>query len=421
MAKTIRGKVHTEYWQMTGPINEKDSSFISSQWYGCYSPVDRVDHLGNSLLPAADQGTDGNGYFWLTDYTGRVTKIVEEGKITLGDKPQPYQVMQVEVLEGDYKGISFQVDYGKRTLRSDTFRFSPGDQVYVIVNKTPDNVLQAYYVDYKRSTPLAILLGAFVLSILVMGRWKGLGSLIALGISMMMITGYVIPHILGGEDPVKVSLIGSVILLAVTLYLTYGWNLKTHASVVSIMLSLSLTGALSLLFVNLARLTGYGDENATYLMQASSIQIDPRGLLLGGMIIGALGVLDDLVTSQSAAVVEIHDANPALGFRRTFQKAMRVGQDHVAATVNTLVLAYTGASLPLLLIFTLGNGNYSFFVNSEFLAEEIVRTLVGSLGLIAAVPISTLIASILITHQDRLGEWRALLGPETGDDLGHMH
>jgi len=363
----------------------------------------------------------GTATFGSQTILARVTKIVEEGQITLGDKSQPYQVMQVEVLEGEYKGVPFQVDYGKRTLRSDTFRFSPGDQIYVIVNKTPDNVLQAYYVDYKRSTSLAILLGAFVLSILVMGRWKGLGSLIALGISMLMITGYVIPHILGGENPVKVSLIGSVILLAVTLYLTYGWNLKTHASVLSIMLSLLLTGALSLLFVNLARLTGYGDENAMYLMQASSIQIDPRGLLLGGMIIGALGVLDDLVTSQSAAVVEIHDANPALGFRRTFQKAMRVGQDHVAATVNTLVLAYTGASLPLLLIFTLGNGNYGFFVNSEFLAEEIVRTLVGSLGLMAAVPISTLIASILITHQDRLGEWRALLGPETSDDMGHIH
>ena len=157
-------------------------------------------------------------------------------------------------------------------------------------------------------------------------------------------------------------------------------------------------------------------------MQSSSIQIDPRGLLLGGMIIGALGVLDDLVTSQSAAVVEIHDANPALGFRRTFQKAMRIGQDHVAATVNTLVLAYTGASLPLLLIFTLGNGSFTYFINSEFLAEEIVRTLVGSLGLIAAVPISTLIATALIVYQDRLGQWRSFLGPETGDsESEHSH
>ena len=351
----------------------------------------------------------------------KITQIVDEGQINLNGRNQLYQVMQVEVLEGDYKGIPFQIDYGKRQVRNDNFRFAAGDEVYVEVDKTPDNVLQAYYVDYVRSQPLLILLIAFIVSMLIMGRWKGLGSLVSLGVSMVMIIGYVIPHILAGEDPVKVSLIGSVILLAATLYLTYGWNLKTHASVVSIMVSLLITGALSVFFVYLTRLTGYGDENATYLMQFSSVQIDPRGLLLGGMIIGSLGVLDDLVTSQSAAVVEIHDANPSLGFRRTFQKAMRIGQDHVAATVNTLVLAYTGAALPLLLIFTLGNGSYSYFINSEFLAEEIVRTLVGSLGLIAAVPISTFLATVIILYQERFGRWRTLLGPETGDEIEHGH
>jgi uncharacterized membrane protein len=359
----------------------------------------------------------GNANITLVSQTvlARVTDIVDEGQINLGGRDQLYQVMRVEVIEGDYTGIPFQIDYGKRQLRNDDFRFAPGDEVYVEVDKSPNNTLQANYIDAVRTNQMLILAIAFVLSMLVMGRWKGLGSLVALCFSMVMIISYVIPHILSGEDPVKVSLIGSVILLTVTLYITYGWNLKTHASVLSIMFSLLLTGALSLLFVSLTRLTGYGNEDALYLMQMTSMQLDPRGLLLGGMIIGALGVLDDLVTSQSAAVVEIHDANPALGFKITFQKAMRIGQDHVAATVNTLVLAYTGASLPLLLIFTLGNGSYSYFINSEFLAEEIVRTLVGSLGLIAAVPISTLIATALIVYQERLGEWRPLLGPETGD------
>ncbi len=345
----------------------------------------------------------------------RVMKILDEGQIVLNGRAQLYQVMRVEVLDGEFKGIPFDIDYGKRTLRYEDFRFVPGDEVYVLLSQGPNNVITAYYDDYVRTKPLAILFAAFVLSILILARWKGLGSLIALAISMLMIVGYIIPHILAGEDPVKVSLIGSMILLGVTLYLTYGWNLKTHASVLSMLLSLLLAGGLSLLFVSISRLTGYGDENSLFLMQQSSIQIDPRGLLLGGMIIGALGVLDDLVTSQSAAVVEIHDANPALGFRAVFQKAMRVGQDHVAATVNTLVLAYTGASLPLLLIFTLGNGQFTYFINSEFLAEEIVRTLAGSLALIAAVPISTVIATALIVYQGRLGQWRAILGPETGD------
>jgi len=345
----------------------------------------------------------------------RVTQIVDEGQINLNGKNQLYQVMNVEVLEGEYQGTPFQIDYGKQQIRSDNFRFAVGDEVYAEVDKTPDNQLRAYYIDYVRSQPLIILAVAFALSILIMGRWKGLGSLIALGISMLMIIYYVVPHILAGEDPIKVSLIGSIILIGITLYLTYGWTLKTHASVLSIMISLLLSGALSVLFVYLTKLTGYGDENTMYLIQFSSVAIDAHGLLLGGMIIGTLGVLDDLVTSQSAAVVEIHDANPSLGFRRTLQKAMHIGEDHVAATVNTLVLAYTGASLPLLLIFTLGNGSFSFFVNSEILAEEIVLTLVGSMGLIAAVPISTVIATLLIIYQDRLGEWRALLGPETGD------
>lgn len=351
----------------------------------------------------------------------RVTSIMDEGRIEIEGRSQPYQLLRVEVLEGEFKGIPFDVDYGRRSMRFDEARFQPGDEVYLLINKLPDNTITAYYDDYVRTRPLLLLFGAFVLSILVLGRWKGLRSLVALAFSMLVIIGYIIPHILAGEDPVKVSLVGSTILLGVTLYLTYGWNLKTHASVLSMLITLTIAGGLSALFVNLTRLTGYGDESSMFLMQFSAVQIDPRGLLLGGMIIGSLGVLDDLVTSQSAAVVEIHDANPVLGFRAVFNKAMRVGRDHVAATVNTLVLAYTGASLPLLLMFTLAQGSYGYLLNSEFIAEEIVRTLVGSLGLMAAVPISTLIATALIVHQSRLGSWRPLLGPEADDMQAHVH
>lgn len=350
-----------------------------------------------------------------------VTAIVDEGQIELDGRSQLYQVLRAEVLEGEFKGIPFDVDYGRRNMRFDSARFEPGDEVYLLINQLPDNTITAYYDDYVRWRPLLLLFAAFVASILVLGRWKGLRSLLALAFSMLVIIGYIVPHILAGEDPVKVSLIGSTVLLGLTLYLTYGWNLKTHASVLSMLLTLSIAGALALLFVGLTRLTGYGDESSMFLMQFSTVQIDPRGLLLGGMIIGSLGVLDDLVTSQSAAVVEIHDANPALGFRRVFEKAMRVGRDHVAATVNTLVLAYTGASLPLLLMFTLAQGSYGYLLNSEFIAEEVVRTLVGSLALIAAVPLSTFIATALIVYQSRLGAWRAVLGPEADDATAHAH
>jgi uncharacterized membrane protein len=352
---------------------------------------------------------------------GVVTAVVDEGQIEMDGRSQLYQVMRVQALEGEFEGVPFDVDYGRRNMRFDAARFAAGDQVYLLVNKLPDNTITAYYDDYVRTQPLLILFAAFVLSIVALGRWKGLRSLLALAFSMLVIIGYIVPHILGGENPVKVSLIGSMLLLGVTLYVTYGWNLKTHASVVSMLLTLAIAGGLAALFVGLTRLTGYGDESSMFLMQFSSVQIDPRGLLLGGMIIGSLGVLDDLVTSQSAAVVEIHDANPALGFRGVFERAMRVGRDHVAATVNTLVLAYTGASLPLLLMFTLAQGSYGYLLNSEYIAEEVVRTLVGSLALVAAVPISTLFATALIVHQSRLGAWRPLLGPEAGGGNAHVH
>jgi len=352
----------------------------------------------------------------------QVTQIIEEGQIALGEHNQSYQVLRVKLLEGEYEDILMEVDYGKRQLRNDTNRFVPGDEIFVILGEDPTGILTAYYVDYVRTKPLLILLGVFMSAIILMGRWKGVGSLLALGFSMLIIIGYIIPHILSGEDPLRVSLIGSTILLGTTLYMTYGWNLKTHASVLSMVLALLLTGALSVFFVSLTRLTGSGQENTIFLIQFSSVNINLRGLLLGGMIIGALGVLDDLVSSQSSAVFEIHDANPALGYRSIFEKSMRIGRDHVAATVNTLVLAYTGASLPLLLLFTLGSGNYSFLLNSGFMAEEVVRTLVGSLGLIAAVPITSLLATALALYGDRLGEWRMLLGPETGDgEHRHSH
>jgi uncharacterized membrane protein len=152
----------------------------------------------------------------------------------------------------------------------------------------------------------------------------------------------------------------------------------------------------------------------------SSVTINLRGLMLGGMIIGALGVLDDLVTTQSSAVFELHATDETLGFRALVSRAMRIGQDHVAATVNTLVLAYAGASLPSLLMFSLNRGNYLTLLNFEFIAEEVVRTLVGSLGLIAAVPLTTVIAAALALYSHRLGEWRHLLGPENAGG-GHVH
>ncbi len=350
-----------------------------------------------------------------------ITAILEEGMIDLGNGiEQPYQIMRVRILEGEFADIPMEIDYGKRQIRTDDIRFDPGDRVFVTVGRRPDGVITAYYVDAVRSAPMLWLLGTFVAAILLISRWKGLRSLLAMAFSLFMVIGYIIPHILAGEDPVRVSIIGSAILLGVSLYLTYGWTLKTHASVLSMLLVLVITGTLAWFFIVFTRLTGVGDENAMFLLQMQDVTINLRGILLGGMLIGALGVLDDLVTTQASAVFELHAANPDLGAGALFRSGMRIGQDHVAATVNTLVLAYAGASLPMLLLFTLGQGNYGFLVNYASVAEEIVRTLVGSLGLVAAVPLTTLIAAELARNSHRLGEWRHFLGSENSRE-GHHH
>lgn len=350
----------------------------------------------------------------------RVVEIIEEGEIDLGGTVQRYQVARVELREGEYHGILMEMDYGRRQVLSSAVYLQPGDDVLVTVGERPDGVLTVYFADFVRSNSLLWLTAIFVAVILLISRWKGLRSLLSMAFSLLVIIGYIIPHILAGEDPLWVSIVGSVILLGVTLYLTYGWNLKTHAAVVSMFFVLLITGTLATLFVIVTRLTGSGDENALFLLQMLNTQINLRGLLLGGMIIGALGVLDDLVTTQASAVFELHRANPTLGFRELFRSAMRIGQDHVAATVNTLVLAYAGAALPMLLMFSLGGGNYGFLVNFEFIAEEIVRTLVGSLGLVTAVPLTTAIAILFALRADSLAKWRQILGPE-GSREGHVH
>jgi uncharacterized membrane protein len=362
----------------------------------------------------------GNGFATLGSdtVTAKVTQIIEEGQIEMGGHTQKYQVARVKILDGEYKDIPMEIDYGKRQVRSDDYDLKVGDKIMVSISKTPQNVVNAYFVDFVRTAPMIWLAVIFAAAIIVISRWKGVGALLSLLFSLYVIIYYIIPQILNGADPVRVSIIGSAVLLGVTLYLTYGWTLKTHAAVLSMVLVLVLTGVLSIIFVVLTRLNGTGDENVMYLVQAMQTPINLRGLLLGGMIIGALGVLDDLVTTQASAVFELHHANPGYGFRELYRSAMHIGQDHVAATVNTLVLAYAGTALPMLLLFSLARGNYDTLINYAVVAEEVVRTLTGSLGLIAAVPITTVIAIFFAKRSESLGRWEQVLGPE-GD--GHHH
>ena len=254
---------------------------------------------------------------------------------------------------------------------------------------------QYYLVDYDRRSPLLILALLFAAFVVALSRWHGLFSLLGVAISLAVLTIFVMPAILDGGNPLAIAIVGAAVIMFVNLYLAHGFNARTTTAILGTMGSLALTGLLAVIFVEVGRFTGFGSEEASFL-QLSADQVNLRGLLLGGIIIGTLGVLDDVTITQASAVWELRAANPSFVFADLYRSAIRIGRDHIASTVNTLVLAYAGASLPLLLLFTVSRRPLDDVLNSEVVAEEIVRTLVGSIGLVASVPVTTALAASVV-------------------------
>jgi uncharacterized membrane protein len=342
--------------------------------------------------------------------TANVDIIIEEGIITLGEVDQPYQIVEVTVTEGDHAGKTFVIDYGTRQIRKDMIPLGVGDKIMVTVSRMPDGSVSAHFTDYYRGRSLLYLFFTFIAFSIIVSGWKGVRSIIGIGLSLVVIVIIILPGIQQGQDPLLTSILGSFFFVAYSLYIIYGWNMKTHAAVIGSLLALIITGLLAYFFVNQTRLTGYGDENMFYISQITQNTLNVRHLLLAGILIGTLGVLDDLVISQSSAVFELYRNNPSQDFRKLYRSAMNIGQDHIAATVNTLVLAYAGAALPMLLLFSVGGVDYGMAINLEFIAEEIVRTLVGSLGLFAAVPITTALAAMIAVKYRDFGKFKTYLG-----------
>jgi uncharacterized membrane protein len=337
----------------------------------------------------------------------RVIEVLDQGVIEQGDIRQPYQKLRLEILDGELAGRAVTVDHGLYSLVGPEGWYRAEDRVLVQHLQRPGQADLFIITDALRLDALAVLAIVFVVFILIVARMQGVRSLLGMFVSLLVITQFILPMILAGHDPVLVSVAGSFVQLAVTLYLIYGWARKTHAAVAGMLVSLIITGLLAAFFVGLTRLAGQGAEEALFL-QASGVSINLRGLLLAGIIIGALGVLDDITISQASAVNELTAANPSLAPFDIFRRAMNIGRDHIASTVNTLVLAYVGASLPLLLLFAIYPQPFGQVINREFIAEEVVRTLVGSLGLIASVPITTFLASVIFRGA-------------TGDAATHAH
>jgi uncharacterized membrane protein len=327
-----------------------------------------------------------------------IVEVVEEGIHDLGPITQPYQILLVELREGDRSGEIVEVEVGVIDLNTTDQLYRPGDAVFVSYTPVTEPGQQERFIitDRVRTTPLFVLAIMFAVAIIALGRWKGVRAIIGLAFTFAVIIWFMIPRILDGANPVTISVFAAIFIFMFTLYIVHGIGRMTTAAVMGTSISLMITGLLAFIFVRVSSLTGLASDEAAFIqVMVGGEGINMQGLLLGGIIIGALGVLDDVTVSQSSTVFELRKANPRMTMAQLFASGITVGRDHIAATVNTLVLAYAGVALPLLILFTQLNEPTLHIINREILAEEIVRTLVGSLGLIAAVPLTTGIAAYM--------------------------
>lgn len=308
------------------------------------------------------------------------------------------QTIIVQFLTGDLKGQTTTVSSQAVSSSTDNnyLLISSGEKV-LLARDTMEGVMnEPYYITDRYRLPalfFAILL--FVIIAVLFGRIRGLTSIIGLAMSVGVLIGFVVPQILAGHDPLTICLIGAAAIALVSLYLAHGFNKRTTIALCGTLITLTVSALLAILFVSMARLIGIATDQSFYLELGTNINLNLRGLLLGGIIIGALGVLDDVTIGQSVTVHELKDANPNLGVKELYLRAMSIGREHIASLINTLFLAYAGISLPIILyLVAFQNGVPLWFaLNGESIAEEIVRTMVGSIGIILAVPITTLLAA----------------------------
>jgi uncharacterized membrane protein len=281
--------------------------------------------------------------------------------------------------------------------------FTGGDAV--VVGAAEGQPIESRYeiIDLQRAWSLFALALTFAVAVIALSRWRGLRALGSLALSVLILIVFVLPALLDGKPPLAVAVVGASAIMIGTLYLTHGFSARTSVALLGTLISLSLTGVLGSLFTTIGRFTGLAGESERFLATVGET-IDLRGLLLAGLVIGALGVLDDVTVTQTAAVWELADADPAASRRTLFSAGLRIGREHVSAAVNTLVLAYAGASLSLLMLFAVSGQGVLDTVTTELVAQEVVRALVGGLGIIAAVPVTTLFAALAVRERPRRPE-----------------
>lgn len=356
-------------------------------------------------LPASPANED-------TTVEGTVRSVTETLRVATERGAVITERVEVRIDEG---GAQRDVAIDHTYQEGDPFRrtVSPGDRVLLTAFETPEGT--SYFISERvRRVPLWTLALAFGALVVAVARWRGFWSLIGLGASLLVILRFIIPAILAGSNPLLIAVLGALLVMTTTLYLAHGVRWETTVALAGVAISLVLTGLLAAFSIRFAQLTGLATEDSATVQILSAGTIDARGLLLGGIIIGALGVLDDVATAQAATVFELHRTDPRLLPAELFRRGMNVGREHIASTVNTLVLAYAGSSLPLLLILTVQTKPLDVLLNNELVATEIVSTLVGSIGLVASVPITTALAVFAVDRLRRGSSGAAAAGADPG-------
>jgi len=322
---------------------------------------------------------------------GKIVSIKEEKEIKVMGKKQLYQKLELQITKGSLKNKIITIESGNIPL-ANIQKYYRNDKVTINYSKD-NNGKEAFYIkDYIRRTPLLVLFIIFIVLTIFIAKIRGLMSLLGMIFSFLMIFFSILPNILNGANPILAVILASLFIVPVTFYLSHGFNKKTTVAIFGTCISLVATGLLATVFIELTKLTGFTSEEAGFLQVFNQRSINMKGILLAGIIIGALGVLDDITISQAAVVFQLKETNRRLTQKELYNQAMNVGQDHISSMVNTLVLVYAGAALPLFLLFVHNPHSFSEVINYEMIAEEIVRTLVGSIGLILAVPITTYFA-----------------------------
>lgn len=307
------------------------------------------------------------------------------------------RALTIEINEGDTAGDVWESEQPTSSpLRE-------GDDILVTVAELSDGTMSYSFYDYERSTPLVALMVLFVVCVLLLGRWRGLGAIGGLAASLFVLVSFMLPSLLDGNSPVAVALVSASAIAFIALYLAHGFNAATNVALMSTFASLLITGTLAWIFIRAAHFTGFTDDS-TFFLDALGVSVDARGILLAGIVIGSLGVLDDVTVTQVSAVGQLRRSQPDATAVELYRSALTIGRDHISSTVNTLVLAYAGASLPLLLLFSEAGPGFGAVAMREIVAVEVVRALVGSIGLVASVPISTWLAARVFTTALRSAE-----------------